>query len=170
MPTLRPSEITSIFKPLALQILQGHLFPHAVYTRSRADRMEFDADGKKIIARLRGYDHWQKTEFRGQFTFRTGGGDNELHKIIDLRDGDYLLYGFRNSNDTKIHAWAIGNLDVFRAWHEQQHGLPGTEWPNFRAFAWKKMPQGFLVACDVRLRKYAEKFVDRNDLFNRMGT
>lgn len=96
-----------------------------------------------------------------QFTIRAGrpsGVDTELQKILNGW-GDYTLYGFGNKETKRVVRWAIGDLNIFRAYWPRlwQRGLGGMEAAgDFRwnhdgssallALYWDDFPADFVVA------------------------
>lgn len=90
-----------------------------------------------------------------EFTIRSHrdtGATTELAKILDGW-GDYFVYGF--GDGSRLTAWLLGDLRVFRHYcesHQAKTGtLPGCEIPNgdgtyFRAFRIEDIPEGFIVA------------------------
>jgi len=87
-----------------------------------------------------------------EFTIRAGrpsGAKTELTKIIEGW-GDYLFYGFSDSEEKTLAQWAIIDLKVFRAWHSRQLYIgehPGIGNANvdgsssFIAFKLSEMPE-----------------------------
>ena len=113
-------------------------------------------DATRCAVRLRTYSYWPK--YPDEFTIRSDrpeGGKTELRKIVQGW-GTYNFYGFRSEDDSTIHAWMIGDLNVFRSWHSDQllrtHKIPGLEQANgdgsskFRAYRLDDLPGGFVLA------------------------
>ena len=96
--------------------------------------------------------------FGHEFTIRKArptGADTELAKVL-AGWGDFLIYGFadRDPDSTRLAAWVIGDLDIFRAWYAAaaRYGPePGKRILNpddgteGRAFAIDDLPPAFVI-------------------------
>ena len=73
--------------------------------------------------------------YGGEFTIRAGrpsGAKTELTKIIEGW-GDYLFYGFSDSEEKALAQWCIIDLKAFRAWYSRYLYIgehPGAERGN----------------------------------------
>jgi hypothetical protein len=96
--------------------------------------------------------------YRNELTIRASrpsGAKTELAKILEGW-GDYLFYGFSNSEETNLCQWFIGDLKAFRIWYcrevfSMKGGVPGKPLQNrdgsssFYAYLKYEIP-GFVVA------------------------
>lgn len=108
----------------------------------------------RVACRLRSFGYLQR--YPNDFTIRSrrySGARTELQKVL-TGWGDYIFYGFATSDKTKLAAWLLGDLSVFRLWHHQElaaRRTPGTEQPNpdggsfFRAYDISELPGSFIV-------------------------
>lgn len=74
----------------------------------------FEVRPFRVAVRLRRYAYFVK--YKDEFTIRwsrPSGVKTEYHKIIDGLV-DYILYGFIDEEESKIIAYFIGDLNIFR--------------------------------------------------------
>jgi hypothetical protein len=108
----------------------------------------------RIACRVRRYSYFENPVYRDQFTMRRAlisGYRTELSKVMEGW-GDYMFYGFANSDQTTLQAWRILSLNAFRLWMNQQlfksekGKMPGEHKDNrdgstsFTAFNVKDIP------------------------------
>lgn len=111
-------------------------------------------DATRIAVRLR---RAKDIRYADEFTlrsYRPSGVVTELTKVVSGW-GDYNFYGF--VGDRGLIAWLLGDLSVFRLWHQRQlwgsdqRVMPGVEIPNpdgtkFRAYRIDDLPDEFVIA------------------------
>lgn len=123
--------------------------------RENSDLVVLKLDSVRVACRVRKYRYWK--QYGHEFTIRTSrpsGVKTELEKLLE-GFGDFILYGFANANASEnvLHAWGIGDLEVFRNWWwsfaPQQP--PCRSKPNrdgsseFKIFEWNAVSKGFLI-------------------------
>jgi hypothetical protein len=111
----------------------------------------------RVACRIRRHAYLSK--YPGEFTLRAGrpsGFKTELAKIVEGW-GDYFFYGFGNEDGSRLSAWKLADLKVFRYWHMRHIAMhngtcPGNRKHNgdnssfFMAYEWKWLPEGFVIA------------------------
>ncbi len=128
------------------------------------DLIVLKMDAVRIACRVRKPEYLHKAEgqYRDEFTIRSGrpsGVKTEYAKIVEGW-GDYLIYCFSDREESRLAAWVLCSLNVFRLWAMQQlmanGGVPpGKHKPNadgsssFRAFRIADLPPEFVVARKV---------------------
>lgn len=148
------------FIPEIKRILGEHLIqvPDIAEDRLRnTDLITFCMPGEvRIACRVRKYRYLQK--YPDEFTLRCSvpsGRKTELAKLLKGW-GDYIFYGFSNPEETDLAAWLIGDLGIFRQWH-QQYRATHQRWPgqmkrnpdgssHFLAFGIHDVDPKFIVA------------------------
>lgn len=108
----------------------------------------------RIGCRVR--QHQYLARYADEFTIRLSrpsGMDTELTKIM-TGWGDYFLYGFAAADGSRLCAWLLGNLHVFRRWYWDQWTHTGREpgetqqngdGTRFRVFKIDDLPRDFVV-------------------------
>jgi hypothetical protein len=148
------------FIPELKRICGEHLIGEAPYEEDaehNTDLVVLKLEPVRIACRVRTYQYYER--YPDEFTIRSdrpSGNKTELAKIVEGW-GDYILYGFCTEDESRLTAWTLGNLDVFRLWFNQyivkhKGRLPGIVQNNhdgsssFRAFRINELPSGFVVA------------------------
>jgi hypothetical protein len=89
--------------------------------RHNTDLSVLRLDPIRVACRIRRFDYLSR--YSDEFTIRsarpTGAVQTDLQKVLSGW-GDYLFYGFAKQDDTGLAAWLLGDLKVFRLWHNQQ--------------------------------------------------
>lgn len=122
------------------------------------DLMVLKMDSVRVACRVR--KHYYYKTYPCEFTIRAGR--NSVHKIeldkIIEGWGDYMLYGFCDEKESRLQAWALCDLDVFRRWYVQTlQSLPQNQSPGmlkenpdgsswFRVYRYDDLPKDFIVA------------------------
>lgn len=128
------------------------------------DLLVLKAETKRIACRIRKHQYLDR--YGDQFTIRAGrpsGVPTELRKLISGW-GDYILYGFADQSETQLAAWFLGDLNVFRLWHQmetwrgnkpgiKQNNGDGSSW--FMAYRLDDLPQEFVVSRVAASREAA---------------
>jgi len=111
----------------------------------------------RFACRIRRYDqnyHRYKDEFTIRAT-RPSGIKTEFHKIMEGW-GDYIFYAFSNEKETGLKSWFIGDLKVFRRWHEQNKS--SNQWivkfnrdksSSFNIYNINNLPPEFIIAKSI---------------------
>lgn len=93
----------------------------AIEDMTRAtDLIVLKFESVRIACRVRRYEYYKK--YRHEFTLRSkvrGDKDTEITKIL-TGWGDYMFYGFSDSQEKELTAWTLGNLNAFRIWFNRQ--------------------------------------------------
>lgn len=114
-------------------------------------------DQTRVACRVRRFAQYAR--FHTEFTIRASrpnGVTTELEKLISGW-GRYLLYGFADAANSGLHAWILGDLNVFRNWYFQhlrthngeEPGVPQTNTDGsstFRAFKLTELPAAFILS------------------------
>ncbi len=144
------------------QILGLHLIgppPQEEDMLRNTDLIVLRMEACRIACRIRRYQYI--VEYNEQFTIRSGrpnGTKTELTKIIEGW-GNYLFYGFADSQETHLAYWTLADLNVFRVGFFRslaKHAgkIPGIERLNqdgsssFHSFKWANFP-GIIVASSA---------------------
>lgn len=83
----------------------------------------------RIACRVR--KHAYLARYADEFTLRCSrpsGRATEAHKLLDGW-GDYLFYGFATEDESRLAAWFVGDLQVFRQWVHDYH-RKFNAWPG----------------------------------------
>lgn len=118
------------------------------------------ADQTRVACRVRRHEYYHK--YHEEFTIRAmrhSGNETELVKVIKGW-GRYLLYGFSDPTEQRLHAWILGDLNVFRVWYHdyiKTHSgqEPGALTSNtdgssdFRPFKLTDLPPEFVISQHV---------------------
>lgn len=132
--------------------------------RHNTDLIVLKLDAIRVACRLRRYQY--ASRYGDQFTIRAGrpsGADTELAKVLSGW-GDYVFYGFAAEDERALFAWVLGDLSVFRLWHQREtwNGhKPGEGRENgdgsstFRAYNIGDLPSRFVVARMMPQREAA---------------
>lgn len=146
------------FIPDMQRIVGEHLIgpaPDDEDMKRNTDLIVLRLDPIRIACRIRKHGYYDS--FGDEFTIRISrpsGTKTEFAKLIEGY-GDYILYGFADKGETKIHAWILGDLRVFRLTFQEMSwkGKPiGTAQKNkdgssdFMAFKISDFPDDFIVA------------------------
>jgi hypothetical protein len=120
------------------------------------DLIVLKLDPVRVACRLRRNSYLER--WPDEFTIRAGrpsGALTELQKILSGW-GDYIFYGFASADETRLAAWMLGDLKMFRLWHSQQLlaiGKPpgvgqrnGDGSSTFRAYRIGELPERFVIA------------------------
>ena len=151
---------SDIFLPEIKMYLGLHLLsepPIEEDTERNSDLMVLKLNNIRIGCRIRKYVFFKN--YKNEFTIRAGrpsGTKTEITKIIEGW-GTHFFYGFSNEEENKLHAWFIGDLNVFRLWFMRQivsnKGVwPGTKKNNhdgssyFLCFNKYELPKNFILA------------------------
>jgi hypothetical protein len=122
--------------------------------------------GVRVACRIR--KHHYLSKYGDEFTIRCSrpsGTETEIDKLLSGW-GDYLFYGFADETESRLAAWLVGDLHVFRRWlhrYYQAYGeSPGDMRRNhdgssaFFAFGIYDVGRGFIVAQCERTRVPSE--------------
>lgn len=144
--------------PEVKRVLANYLIAEAPFeedARHNTDLIVLKLDTVRVACRLRRHDYAER--YGDEFTIRErrpSGVKTELSKVLEGW-GDYIFYGFANSDMTELAGWILGDLSVFRLWHHQelwQSRRPGNSQVNndgsssFRAYRIADLPTEFVVA------------------------
>lgn len=147
------------FAPQIKRILGEHLIieaPPEEDAHHNTDLMVLRLDAVRIACRVRRHRYLRL--FGDEITIRCdrpSGTKTEFEKIVRDGWGDFLFYGFASQCETGICRWVLGDLQVFRAYVQQQirvtGRLPGkrrvnTDGTEFLAYPIRTLPDGFVVA------------------------
>jgi hypothetical protein len=128
------------------------------------DLIVLKLDAIRIACRIRKYNYYNT--YADEFTLRSGrpsGVLTELAKVVSGW-GNYFFYGFANENETRLYAWGLADLNIFRLWYMQQifkNSRPGILQNNkdnssqFMAFKWQELPTKFIVASNNIINRKA---------------
>jgi len=133
------------------------------------DLVVLSAAPYRVACRIRRHEYIQR--YGNEFTIREGrpsGVKTELAKIVEGW-GDYLFYGFSDTNEQCIERWMLGDLKIFRLWFMRHlitgHGTPpGRGKPNqdgsssFRAYDITSLPPEFIVASNWKTHETISLF------------
>lgn len=145
---------------------------HLITVPADVEDMEHNTDlivlglggGIRVAVRIR--DERYAMNFGNEFTIRASrpnGTKTELSKIVEGW-GNYFFYGFADESWSRLIAWTLGDLSVFRLWFNRsiyrmpEGQLPGAAQTNgdgssgFRAFQIDDLPGEFVVARRVYQR------------------
>lgn len=125
--------------------------------KRNTDLIVLRLDAVRVACRIRTHEYLAR--YPDEFTIRAGrpnGTKTELAKIIEGW-GDYLFYGFTDADQTRLAAWLLGDLRVFRLWLMDQTRANGGKLPgagkdntdgssDFRAFRINELPPDFIIA------------------------
>lgn len=139
------------FIPDIKQICANYLIteaPKEEDTDRNTDLMVLRAETRRVACRVRRYGYLR--DYGHQFTLRT---PTEIQKVM-AGWGDYLFYGFANETETGLVAYLLGDLYVFRLWHQREtwHGRkPGERRPNgdgtaLLAYNITDLPEAFVIS------------------------
>ena len=116
--------------------------------KENTDLRVLNLKGVRIGCRVRTYDFYER--YPNEFTIRYSrptGIKTEIDKIMDGW-GDLFFYGFSNQSETSLIKWTLADLNVFRQWYREGHGLVKSV-PSSKceliAFKWSDFPKGFIV-------------------------
>ncbi len=169
------------FLPEMKGILGTHLIgepPVEEDQERNTDLIVLNLDTVRVACRVRRHQYTER--FGGEFTIRAGrpsGVKTELTKVIEGW-GDYIFYGFSDAAESRLAAWVLGDLKVFRYWFNRQLAenkgvVPGFGKNNtdgsstFRAFKIDELPAEFVVArqlCQTVARPDNANLNQTNDI------
>lgn len=116
------------FIPEVKRILADYLIDEAPAhedMRHNTDLVVLELDKIRVACRLRreigknGVNYLQR--YPDEFTIRAlrKRSETELAKMLSGW-GDYIFYAFVAADDSRIRAWLLGDLSVFRLWHHRE--------------------------------------------------
>ena len=147
------------FIPQIKSILGGYLIGEASQeedTLRNTDLVVLQMEAKRIGCRVR--RHQFAEDYSDEFTIRAGrpsGNETELSKVVSGW-GDYFFYGFADTSESRLAAWLLGDLYVFRYWFnrylaEHRGRAPGRRICNhdkssdFLVFCIADLPERFVI-------------------------
>jgi len=107
------------FIPQIKPILGMYLIGEATESQDaleNTDLIVLTLDRVRIGCRVRRHGYYE--EYKNEFTIRANrpsGNKSELGKIVEGW-GDYLFYGFADDEGSRLLAWRLLDLSVFRLW------------------------------------------------------
>lgn len=146
--------------PEIKQILGLHLIgepPMEEDAERNTDLIVLRMEAVRIGCRIRRHQYLER--YHDEFTIRAGrpsGAKTELTKIIEGW-GDYFFYGFASEDGTRLAAWTLGDMRVFRRAYAVKllnthpGKAPGVSKRNFdgsssfAVFRWDEFPPEFIV-------------------------
>lgn len=147
--------------PAVKRVLAQYLIAEAPFeedARHNTDLIVLKLDTVRVACRLRRAEY--AARYPDEFTIRASrprGTETELSKMLSGW-GDYLFYGFAAADSGQLAGWVLGDLKVFRIWHNRALSMlpagkvPGIEQRNgdgsstFRAYRIGDLPEGFVIA------------------------
>lgn len=149
---------SDVYIPEIKAILGVHLIgpaPEEEDQQRNTDLIVLKMEAVRIACRIRKAAYYDR--YSGEFTLRCSrpnGHKTEFRKVVEGW-GDYLFYGFGNENGTKLKAWRLADLNVFRWWilcalkkgeepYTRQSNHDGSS--DFFAYKWHDLPERFIVA------------------------
>jgi len=149
------------FLPEIKRIIGEHLIttaPPEEDMQRNTDLIVLTLGAVRVACRVR--QHQYIDRYGDEFTIRASRPNDvktELTKLIEGW-GDYLLYGFASQDETRLAAWVLGDLRVFRLSYMRglASGSPlgmgrknGDGSSTFQAFRIDEFPREFVVARHV---------------------